>query len=867
MKHKQLICSILTCWIVCCGTLQLPAQIKKGFEALKKRDFTTAKKAFENDLTQPDNNGFARYGLALILMQGKNAKNVDSLMAADVLLKGLENEGWGSNEKEAALRKDFGISRKSVPLKRAAIVEKLVAQMTEADNLNLYDYLNDHYPNWLKINMEHFMEIRQDIVQRLFKTATDYATLTAVYKRHQAVLRVNNLIFYDLFETKILNIFLKERGLAQLQQFAKDYPEHFVASDCYLDPLAACAQRDSILGGLHFLDQYPLSILDFLAVNHTFQRAEQVQQRAQGESQRRWKHLIAETALTEFAENTSDIAAITQKVSDWLDNGYQNPFIYHKVLEIAAILHEKKADEAAVQILKKAKLLFPDKTPDNCFSPYIYYTTKQKRFQSAINLLEKPTRNLQKTPFLPANTAEDHESSPVITTDGQELYFARASGHAVDNEDIYICRKMANGDWSPPQKVPNLSEKGNEAPLSITADGMLMLVAVNARLHFSTRTADGWSKPVFLKQIHQYFPWIGKATLSSDGRVLLFEAGHQNSKTSAEVRSIALYASIRNPDGSWREPFSLGSDVNKWGYKSRSPFLSRDDQTLYFSSDAFDGLGETDVLMTRRLDDTWQKWTPPMNLGKEINSFSDDWGFNFNITPGSRLAYVASKQKTYDIFTISLPAEVRPAPRTAVIGKGDARVAGGKIIFRDAQTNAFVAEVTIKPDGTYSALLPPGKVYTKLLEKEGTLPLLSLLDLRESTSDLEEKGVQTSIPMVFMDDLLENQKAIPVDILFEKNQIGFTNESYAILEYLNQLFQKMPFQIEIIGHTDNTGDPNHNHKLSKDRAEAIKNYLVGKGIAATRISTEGKGSDFPIQSNATEAGQKANRRVEIRLKR
>ncbi|MEY4935427.1 MAG: hypothetical protein RIS64_1786 [Bacteroidota bacterium] len=867
MKHKRLTYSILTCWMVCCCTPQLSAQIKKGFEALKKRDFSIAKSAFEKDLTQPDNNGFARYGLALILMQGKNAQNVDSLMAADALLKTLETEGWGSSDKEAALRKEFSISRKAVVLKREAIVEKLVTQMREADNLNVYDYLNEHYTNWLKSKIEHFKEIRQEIVQRLFKTATDYGTLTAVYKRHQDVLRVNNLIFYDLFETKILNIFLKERGLANLHQFSKDYPEHFVSNDCYMDALATCVQRDSVLGCLQFLDQYPLSILDFLAVNYTFQRAEQVQQRAKNETKRRWKHLITETELTELAEKSENSAAVTQKMLDWLEQGYQNPFIYHKVLEIVDILHRKKADEAAVQILKKALWLFPDKTPDNCFSPYIYYTTKQKRFKSAINLLEKPSRDLKKTPFAIANTAEAHESSPVVTTDGKELYFARASGYAVDSEDVYICRKMANGAWSAPQKVPNLSEKGNEAPLSITADGMLMLVAVNGRLHFSTRTAEGWSKPVFLKEIHQYFPWIGKATLSSDGQVLLFEAGHQNSKTSAEVRSIALYASIRNADGSWREPFSLGLDVNKWGYKSRSPFLSRDDQTLYFSSDAFEGLGETDVLMTRRLDDSWKKWAPPINLGKEINSFSDDWGFNFNITPGSRLAYIGSKQKTYDIFTISLPSEVRPAARTAIVGKGDVRIAGGKIIFRDAQTGVFVSESTIQPDGTYAALLPPGKIYTKLLEKEGTLPLLSLLDLRESRPDEDETVVETSVPTVFMNDLLEKQQAIPVDILFEKNQIGFTNESYAILAHLNQLFQKMPFQIEIMGHTDNTGDPNHNRKLSKDRAEAIKNYLVSQGIAATRITTEGKGSDFPIQSNGTEAGQKANRRVEIWLKR
>ncbi len=857
--------------MVFCTTAQAPAQIKKGFEALKKRSFVDAKIAFEKDLTHPNFNGFARYGLAMILMQGKNAKNVDSLMVADELLQVLEQQGWGSNENEADLRKQFGITRKSTTLKRAAIVEKLVAQMTENDNLTIYDYLNDNYRNWLKINIESFREIRQDIVQRLFKTAPNYQILTDVYKRHQDVLRVNNLIFDDLFEKKILNIFLQERGLKNLHQFAKDYPEHFVASDCYLDELTVCIQRDSVLGGLHFLDKYPLSILDFMAVNYTFQRAELVQKRAQGDVKKRWKHLLSETELIEMIEKTDNQVVVIQKILDWLDNGYQNPFIYHKILEIADLLYFKKADAAIVQILKKAKILFPDNTPDNCFSPYTYYTSKQKRFQSAINLLEKPTRNLQKTPFQVANTLESHESSPVITTDGKELYFARADGRSVDSEDVYICRKLGNDAWSSPQKVPNLCEKGNEAPLSITADGMLMLVAVNGRLHFSARTAEGWSKPVFLKQIHQYFPWIGKATLSSDGKVLLFEAGFQNSKTNAEVRSIALYASIRHPDGSWREPFSLGSDVNKWSYKSRSPFLSRDDQTLYFSSDGFDGLGETDVLMTRRLDDSWKKWSPPINLGKEINSFADDWGFNFNITPGSRLAFMGSKQQTYDIFTISLPTEVRPEPRTAVVGKGDLRIAGGKIIFRDAKTGAFVAESTIQPDGTYSALLPSGKVYTKILEKEGILPLLSLLDLRENVvgkdEKMDEKVVETALPMIFMDDLLEKQQAIPIDILFEINQTGFTSESYSILNHLNELFQKQTFQIEIIGHTDNTGAEDHNRKLSKDRADAIKNYLVGKGILEARISTAGKGSDLPIQSNETELGRKANRRVEIRLKK
>ena len=70
-------------------------------------------------------------------------------------------------------------------------------------------------------------------------------------------------------------------------------------------------------------------------------------------------------------------------------------------------------------------------------------------------------------------------------------------------------------------------------------------------------------------------------------------------------------------------------------------------------------------------------------------------------------------------------------------------------------------------------------------------------------------------------------------------------------------------EIELAGHTDNQGDSQKNLKLSKDRVEMVKQYLVEKGVSAKRINGVGYGGSKPIASNANEETRKLNRRVEF----
>ncbi len=99
---------------------------------------------------------------------------------------------------------------------------------------------------------------------------------------------------------------------------------------------------------------------------------------------------------------------------------------------------------------------------------------------------------------------------------------------------------------------------------------------------------------------------------------------------------------------------------------------------------------------------------------------------------------------------------------------------------------------------------------------------------------------------------------------FQVGTSNLTAESSAILESVAALLGKIPDNIEIAGHTDNTGSQAINRTLSQARAEAVKAFLIDKGVAADRLEAKGYGPDAPIAENDTAEGRAQNRRVELR---
>lgn len=103
------------------------------------------------------------------------------------------------------------------------------------------------------------------------------------------------------------------------------------------------------------------------------------------------------------------------------------------------------------------------------------------------------------------------------------------------------------------------------------------------------------------------------------------------------------------------------------------------------------------------------------------------------------------------------------------------------------------------------------------------------------------------------------------NIEFETGKSTITKKSESILNtVLKILNQKPDMELDIVGHTDNTGSREFNMQLSNDRAKSVKDWLVAKGIAESRLTTGGLGPDKPIATNDTVEGRRRNRRVEFR---
>ena len=106
---------------------------------------------------------------------------------------------------------------------------------------------------------------------------------------------------------------------------------------------------------------------------------------------------------------------------------------------------------------------------------------------------------------------------------------------------------------------------------------------------------------------------------------------------------------------------------------------------------------------------------------------------------------------------------------------------------------------------------------------------------------------------------------IPSDFSFD---VGRANVKPEMRPVLDQFAQGLDpnMHVRVIGHTDSTGSDSVNNPLSLDRAQSVRSYLVNKGVAPSRIDTDGKGSYLPVADNNTSAGRARNRRVEIFLR-
>lgn len=497
--------------------------------------------------------------------------------------------------------------------------------------------------------------------------------------------------------------------------------------------------------------------------------------------------------------------------------------------------------------------------------------------------------------------SQNIDLNPIVAPDGKIMYFSRDSpenvGGPSDNEDIWYTEYDPNtGEWAEAQNIGQpLNNKGSNFVSSIALDGddyILLLGNVykkkdkmEAGVSISRQTGEGWSQPEAM-QIDDFYNISPFANyfLSADQRYLLMSVEREDSKGSRD-----LYVSFPRDDGTWTEPMNLGDDINTAEVES-SPFLAIDDTTLFFSSKGYSGYGGDDVFVSYRLDDTWQNWSEPENLGSIINSELDDTFFTISLT--NEFAYLTRRSPNEaDMYEMRLPIfrepEIMFVLRGKVLNKDTNEPLGASVVIDDVGVGEIAVSTRTQADpttGEYEITLPAGQyeIHPELNnfspEKEEILNFKKDASTRTITQNLylvvapvasREEGEEGQAgESGIVADLTANNKAMmPNQILFDYDQTIIRATGYNQLDALAEFMKNNEtVQLEVIGYTDAAGPSSYNQGLSERRAQAVLEFLLHKGIAANRIKAMGKGEADPVSNNSTEEGRGKNRRVEFVIK-
>ena len=473
------------------------------------------------------------------------------------------------------------------------------------------------------------------------------------------------------------------------------------------------------------------------------------------------------------------------------------------------------------------------------------------------------------------------EIGPLVSPDGQTLYFSRSGdpadmGGKKDIEDIWFSRWDASSkSWG---KAHNMGcPLNNEEPNfinSISPDGNTVLLGnsyfpdgtMSDGVSLTHKTATGWSKPERLviededknkSEMVSYF-------MSNSQKILMIS----NNRKGDSYGKNDLYVSFLKPDNTWSKPLNLGDKINTSAIED-APFLASDDKTLYFTSDGHGGFGGTDIYMSRRLDDTWQNWSVPENLGPVVNGAHDE-SF-FSLSASGRQVYftsqVAADSKDVDMYVLELPPLLSPQPVLLVHGhvydsKTKQPLKGVKISFENLTTGAEVGIASSNYDSaSYKIVLPAGANYGYLAQKEGYISINENINLKALSGYKEyEKDL-------YLTPIESGQIVALNNVFFDFNKYELKKESQPELDRLAELLKKSStMKIDISGFADSIGTKAYNDKLSNKRAEAVANYLIAKSwVDKSRVSVKHFGESNPASSNATAKGRQLNRRVEIKI--
>ncbi|MBK7181756.1 MAG: PD40 domain-containing protein [Bacteroidetes bacterium] len=496
------------------------------------------------------------------------------------------------------------------------------------------------------------------------------------------------------------------------------------------------------------------------------------------------------------------------------------------------------------------------------------------------------------------------EYGPIISADESVMMFtsrrAGTTGGGMDEylnepfEDIYVSFNKG-GKWSTAQNIGKpINTEGHDATMGLAPDGQKLLIYIdekgNGNIFECDLKGSLWSKPERMNKNVNTDYHESSASLASDGKRMFFVSNRPDGMGDRDI-----YMSTMDEKGKWGKAVNLGPTINT-KYGEEGIYIHPDGRTIYFSSQAHKTMGGYDIFKSV-YDEATKTWSTPENLGYPVNTPDDDVFFVVSAS-GKHGYYASINGNGYgekDIYMVTFLGAEKPmvmnnednllASQTAPVKETviapvmqikEAQLTILKGVITDAMTkkpleatielvdntkNMVVATFTSNSaTGKYLVSLPAGRNYGIAVKKEGYLFHSENFDIpataafQEVTKDVELKNVAVG------------SKIILKNIFFDFDKATLRPESTNELERLTKLLQDVPtLKIEIGGHTDSKGADDYNKKLSDNRAKAVVTYLIGKGIAADRLTSAGYGEEQPIATNDTDEGRQMNRRTEFKI--
>lgn len=516
----------------------------------------------------------------------------------------------------------------------------------------------------------------------------------------------------------------------------------------------------------------------------------------------------------------------------------------------------------------------------------------EDRINKIIEILSAPDKGIKLYNMGGNINSLGKEYSPVISPDSKRIYFTgRDREDNVGGEDIFISQYVNNRWIISKPLIGKINTESNEYINSISADGNTLVLFGNylnalgrGDNFYTEKTKNGFSEvQQFPEPINSKW-WDADAYLTADGKAIIFSSERPGGVGDYHPKgdyhhgmlwgNTDLYIVLKEADGSWgKTAINLGSVINT-PYTERTPFLHPDGKTLYFSSDGHPGLGKADVFKVVRLNDTsWTEWSEPVNLGKEINTPQEDWGYKIT-TDGKQAFFSTVNDMGFgeeDIYYVELPEEVQPVSDVVTInGKvldENGNPVEATIKWEDVELKKEVGVAKTDPvTGEYFIALPTGRYYAYYADVKGFYSIVNYLDL---TAAKAFEQINTNMSVISIEELQNSGKAIKIEnIFFDSGKYDLKEESHEALSLLYRFMHANPeVKVEINAHTDDIGSDHFNQELSEKRASSVVQYLVEIGIEPGRLLPQGFGETQPIGPNSTEEGRALNRRVEFRLRK